>query len=43
LDGTVLWSELVEVSTEYGPDGSATQDAGLWWDIIEQEIAAGNR
>lgn len=34
LDGTVLWSDHVAVATEYGPSGAATQDAGLWWEII---------
>ena len=34
LDGAVLWSDLIAVPTEYGPDGAATQNAGLWWAII---------
>lgn len=41
LDGTVLWSDLVEVSTDYGPGGAATQDAGLWWEIIREATRRG--
>lgn len=41
LDGTVLWSDLVEVPTEYGPGGAATQDAGLWWEIIREATRRG--
>ena len=43
LDGTVLWSDLVEVPTEYGPGGAATQDAGLWWEIIRDATRRGLR
>jgi len=41
LDGTVLWSDLVDVPTQYGPGGSATQDAGLWWEIIRDATRRG--
>ncbi|WP_125079293.1 xylulokinase [Mycobacterium sp. P7213] len=41
LDGTVLWSDLIAVATEYGPDGAAIQDAGLWWEIIRDATKRG--
>jgi xylulokinase len=41
LDGTVLWSDHVEVATEYGPGGEATQDAALWWSIIRDATRRG--
>ncbi len=41
LDGTVLWSDLISVSTEYGPNGAAVQDAGLWWEIVREATRRG--
>ncbi|MEO6793608.1 MAG: FGGY family carbohydrate kinase, partial [Mycobacterium sp.] len=41
LDGTVLWSDLIAVTTEYGPGGTATQNAGLWWAIIRDATRRG--
>lgn len=41
LEGTVLWSDHVTVATEYGPGGAATQDAGLWWEIIREATRRG--
>lgn len=41
LEGTVLWSELIEVPTSYGPGGAATQDAGLWWAVIRDATRRG--
>jgi len=34
LTGTIAWSEHRPVTTETGPDGRATQDAGVWWDLV---------
>ena len=34
LIGEIAWSEHHAVPTETGPDGRATQDASLWWDLI---------
>lgn len=41
LDGTVLWSDLVEVPTVYGAGGAATQDAGQWWEIVRDATRRG--
>jgi len=41
LDGTVLWCDHVEVTTSYGDDGSATQDAEGWWTIIADATRRG--
>jgi xylulokinase len=34
LTGIIAWHEHQAVPTESGPAGRATQDAGLWWDLI---------
>ena len=34
LTGVIAWSEHLAVPTDVGPDGSATQDASQWWDLI---------
>jgi xylulokinase len=34
LTGVIAWHEHRAVPTDLGPDGSATQDAGLWWDLV---------
>ncbi|CAJ1496266.1 FGGY-family carbohydrate kinase [[Mycobacterium] kokjensenii] len=34
LNGTVLWSDHIAVTSEYGPGGAAVQDASRWWEII---------
>jgi xylulokinase len=34
LTGTIAWSEHQAVTTQTGPDGRATQDAGVWWDLV---------
>ena len=35
-DGTVLDHQVHSVTTTFGPDGSATQDAAAWWAIIRR-------
>lgn len=39
LRGHVLWSESHELTTDFGTDGAAVQDAGDWW----SRIAASSR
>jgi xylulokinase len=34
LSGVIACTEHLPVPTQLGPDGEATQDAGLWWDLI---------
>jgi len=34
LTGVIAWTEHQAVPTDLGPGGRATQDAGLWWDLI---------
>ena len=34
LTGVIACVEHLPVPTDLGPDGQATQDAGLWWDLI---------
>jgi len=34
LTGTIAWHEHRPVPTRTGPGGEATQDAGLWWDLV---------
>ncbi len=34
LTGAVAWHEHRAVPTRLGPGGEATQDAGLWWDLV---------
>jgi xylulokinase len=34
LGGRLLASRQAQLSTLHGPDGAATQDAQLWWDLI---------
>ena len=34
LTGTIAWHEHQAVPTRLGPGGEATQDAGLWWDLV---------
>jgi xylulokinase len=34
LDGRLVAQELHSVSTVFGPQGSATQDATQWWEIV---------
>lgn len=41
LDGQLVWSNHVPVSTSYGDGGAATQDAGLWWAIIRDATRRG--
>ena len=34
LAGSIAWTEHLPVPTAHTSDGGATQDAGLWWDLI---------
>jgi xylulokinase len=34
LAGVIAWHEHHAVPTRVGPGGEATQDAGLWWDLV---------
>ncbi|HEY4927879.1 MAG TPA: FGGY-family carbohydrate kinase [Acidimicrobiales bacterium] len=34
MAGAIAWHEHTSVPTELGPDGAATQDAALWWNVI---------
>jgi xylulokinase len=34
LTGAIAWHEHQPVPTRHGPDGEATQDAALWWDLV---------
>ncbi len=34
LTGSIAWTEHLPVPTAHITDGGATQDAGLWWDLI---------
>jgi xylulokinase len=36
LDGEVLSHEVHHVSTIFGPDGAAIQDAELWWSLVRE-------
>lgn len=41
FDGTVAWWNRTELSTERGPDGSATQDAEHWWRVVVDSARRG--
>lgn len=41
LTGTIAWHEHHPVPTRSGPGGEATQDAGLWWDLVTEAARRG--
>ncbi len=38
FDGEVLCHEVHHVTTDFGADGAATQDAGAWWSLVTESI-----
>jgi len=36
--GTVEWSGSAELTTDFGPDGAATQDAERWWSLTQDLV-----
>ncbi len=41
LTGEILWSDHAGLTTDFGPNGRATQDAAVWWDQVTSLVQRG--